>query len=131
MLVDISNMSHFLFSLPTPTQSYIFRNYLTWTLPWLKLYHIDVTKRKCLFSPNGVHNLHNFKTALRVVCSCIFFAQKISKIRTSDNNSEGEDNPLPYLLIILNPFIFGMKTRNISEMMIVIVLLPWLHQISY
>ena len=58
-----------------------------------------------------------------------FSLKKISKIRTSVNNSEGEDNPLPYLLIVFNPNIFGMKTHNISEMMIVIVSLPWLHQI--
>ena len=75
--------------------------------------------------------LYNFKTALRVVCSCTIFAQKILKIRTSVNDLEGEDKPLAYLLIIFNPNIFGMKTRKISEMMIFIVSLPWLHQISY
>ena len=60
-----------------------------------------------------------------------FSLKKISKIRTSVNNSKGEDNPLLYLLIVFNPNIFGMKTHNISEMMIVIVSLPWLHQIWF
>ena len=109
---------------PRPNQSYIFRNYQTWTLPGPEFYHIS--KRQRLFSPNSVHDMHNSKTIFRV-CSL----KKISKIRTTVNNLEGEDNPLPYLLIILNPNKFCMKTRSISEMMIVNVSLHWLHQISY
>ena len=49
-----------------------------------------------------------FKTKLRVVCSCIFFAQKISKIRTSVINLEGEDNPSPDFLVLFSLDIYGI-----------------------
>ena len=50
----------------------------------------------------------NCEAKLRVFCSCIFFAQKISKIRTSVTNLEGEDNPSPDFLVLYSLDIYGI-----------------------